>query len=45
MTRKFGWCLDGHHAKPDGGGCPGQIGGPDGITCPCDCHHATTEST
>ena len=45
---KFGWCLDGHHAdanNPDAPGrCPGQIGGPDGITCSCPCHTPKEET-
>ena len=40
---KFGWCAapDGaipQHAKPDGSGCPGVIGGVDGLVCDCPCH-------
>ena len=38
MTHAFGWCLDSQHAKPDGSGCPGVIGGADGIACSCPCH-------
>lgn len=49
MTHRFGWCEDSRHQAPaddpDGGGCPGQIGGPDGLTCDCPCHTETTEST
>lgn len=48
MTTKFGWCIDARHAPPpddpDRGGCPGQIGGPDGLTCSCHCHNPTEES-
>ena len=41
---KFSWCADGppdsipQHAKPDGSGCPGWIGGADGLWCSCSCH-------
>ena len=44
MSRLFGWCAapDGaipQHAKPDGSGCPGNVGGPDGLWCSCAvCH-------
>jgi hypothetical protein len=38
MSRRFGWCLEGRHTD-DEGGCPGQIGGPDGLACSCDCHN------
>lgn len=40
----FGWCAAGppdsipQHAKPDGTGCPGNIGGADGLWCSCRCH-------
>ena len=40
----FSWCALGppnsipRHAKPDGTGCPGVIGGADGLSCSCACH-------
>ena len=40
----FLWCALGppnsipQHAKPDGSGCPGVIGGADGLVCSCSCH-------
>ena len=38
MTHAFGWCLADQHAKSDGSGCPGVIGGADGLVCSCSCH-------
>jgi hypothetical protein len=47
VTTKFGWCLDGFHVPPDDDPgvyqCPGQIGGPDGLRCTCDCHDEERE--
>lgn len=37
MSHAFGWCLDGLHADQPHG-CPGQVGGPEGLTCSCPCH-------
>jgi len=35
----FSWCMSGPpNSIPDHDGCPGQIGGPDGIRCSCP-HH------
>lgn len=34
MTKRFGWCMDGHHE-----GCPGTMKMGDGKTHVCDCPH------
>ena len=34
MTKRFGWCMDGHHTD-----CPGTMKMSDGKTHVCDCPH------
>jgi hypothetical protein len=42
----FSWCALGPPGSiPDHNGCPGVIGGPDGLVCSCGCHSDEAEES
>lgn len=44
MAHRFGWCQAPQGAQPDHAGCPGVIGGVDGIACSCACHQGALDA-